>query len=107
MLLRKEKQSVCSAKHYCTAFPAIAQVSTERKGRVPVENWGKCLTQQTDMLPYIRSGCEQQIGCSFSPLFRVWPRELILIKRVVINVPLEGRPPAKNGPFLQGGWMKF
>lgn len=44
--LRKEKWSICSGKHYCSAFPAVAQVSFGRKGRVPEENWGKCFTQR-------------------------------------------------------------
>lgn len=102
-LLRKEKWSICSGKDYFTAFPALPEASIERKGRVPAENWGKCLTQQRYLLPYILKS-DQDVLC------RLWQTFFCLFiqclaKRVdfsktwllcvVINVPLEGRPLAK------------
>lgn len=105
VLLRKEKWSICSGKHHCTAFPAIARVSIGRKGRVPSENWGKCLTQQTDFLPYILMS-DQDVLCRLQKFFCLFVQ--CLTSRayfgkmcVVINVPLEGRPPAKMVLFAR------
>lgn len=93
VLFRKEKWSVCSGKHYCTAFPATAQVSIGRKGRVSAENWGKCLTQTVRFLCVyhnVRSGCVMEAG-SFASSFRVQLREFTVETCLAINVPLEGR----------------
>lgn len=84
-------------------IPCKACVWFGRKGRVPLENRGKCLTHLTDLSPcvpmsgqdvYLQAVCGTK--CSLAFFFRVWPEEKTC---VVTNVPLGGTPPAEMVSF--------
>lgn len=68
VLLRKEKCSVCSGKQCCIAAPVHTGSELEGKGRVPAENWGKCLMHQTDLPSSILMSA-QDVSRSYFSLF--------------------------------------
>lgn len=108
---RKSRVFVPQKKFYSAAFPATAQLSTGRKGRVLGENWGKCLTQRRDGMLYILMSDQDVLWWLLcqkkTQNISVLIREFEGTKTCnATNVPQEGRPLGKCFCFcLWGSWM--
>lgn len=61
--LGRKSGAVVQEKSVVVHSPGVEALLNGRKGRVPAENWGKCLTQHRDSLSClnVRSGCDEAV----------------------------------------------